>query len=135
MDDTTAADLIKSFAMRFATGAAAADAGGSVAPAPDTALAQALHMAAELLESRARAAARRDTAVSHNAGKPWTTTEDEQLLTAFDGGATVDALMLSLGRTRAGVEARLVRHGRLDERDVRGGLGLRYSAKPRPPPG
>jgi hypothetical protein len=133
MDDTTAADLIRSFAART-TGTP--DSGHpDLMPVVDAQLAQALHFAAEALESRARLAARRGNVPARNAGKPWTSDEDERLLTAFDGGTTLDALAESHQRTRTGIEARLVRYGRLDERDVRGGLGLRYTAKPRSPPG
>jgi hypothetical protein len=49
-----------------------------------------------------------------NAGKAWTREEDERLLASFDGGATVEQLVAQHERTRAGIEARLVKHGRLD---------------------
>jgi hypothetical protein len=133
MDDTTAANLIKSFAMR--TPGTFDPVKPESMPVVDAQLAQALHCAAEALESRARLAARRGNVPARNAGKPWTSDEDERLLTAFDGGATLDVLAENHQRTRTGIEARLVRYGRLDERDVRGGLGLRYTAKPRSPPG
>ena len=57
---------------------------------------------------------RRQGALPRNAGKPWTHEEDDRLLQAFDGGATVDALTAAHERTRAGIEARLVKHGRLE---------------------
>ena len=133
MDDTTAADLIKKFATRT-TGSL--DPGNPESPPVVGAqLAQALYFAAEALESRARLAARRGHVPARNAGRPWTADEDERLLTAFDAGTPLDALAGLHERTRSGIEARLVRHGRLDERDARGGLGLRYTAKPRSPPG
>jgi len=36
------------------------------------------------------------------------------LLAGFDGGTTVEALAAAHERTRAGIEARLVKHGRLE---------------------
>jgi len=70
-----------------------------------------------------------------NAGKPWTPAEDEQLLNAYDSGGAIDAIAASHERTRAGIEARLVKHGRIAEQAARGGHGLRYPARDRPPPG
>ena len=69
------------------------------------------------------------------AGKPWTATEDDELLRQFDSGLAVEALAAAHERTRAGIEARLVKHGRLDERTARGGHGLRYATKDRAPAG
>jgi len=40
--------------------------------------------------------------------------DGSSLLAAFDGGATIDTLTQAHERTRAGIEARLVKHGRLD---------------------
>jgi hypothetical protein len=51
---------------------------------------------------------------STDAGKTWTPEEDERLLAGFDGGASVEALATAHERTRAGIEARLVKHGRLE---------------------
>lgn len=48
-----------------------------------------------------------------NVGKPWSKDEDETLLGAYDGGATIDELALSHGRSRLGVEARLAKFGRV----------------------
>jgi hypothetical protein len=151
MDDTTAADIIKSFATRHRGAAPAAHDRGEAAPsdaapshaAPDAGdaeraasdLARALFLAADALESRARLAARRQAGLPRNAGKPWTAHEDEQLCASFDAGKTIDALAGAHERTRAGIEARLVRHGRLDEHAARGGQGLRYPARERSPPG
>jgi hypothetical protein len=57
---------------------------------------------------------RRQSNLPRNAGKPWTQEEDERLLQAFDAGSSVDHLTVSHERTRAGIEARLVKHGRLE---------------------
>jgi hypothetical protein len=51
-----------------------------------------------------------------NAGKPWTEQDDARLAALFDEGATSPQLMKELGRTRASVEARLVRLGRIEPR-------------------
>jgi len=51
-----------------------------------------------------------------NAGKPWTEQDDSLLGTSFDQGASVPQLMKALGRTRASVEARLVKLGRIEPR-------------------
>ena len=48
-----------------------------------------------------------------NAGKPWSDEEDRRLLEQFDRGLTPADLARDLGRTVAGIEARLERHGRL----------------------
>jgi hypothetical protein len=49
-----------------------------------------------------------------NAGKPWSDEEDRRLLTEFDRGRKPAELAKDLGRTIAGIEARLERHGRLN---------------------
>lgn len=51
-----------------------------------------------------------------NAGKPWTPDEEARLARRFDEGAAVPQLMAEVGRTRAAVEARLVRLGRMPPR-------------------
>jgi hypothetical protein len=48
-----------------------------------------------------------------NVGKPWSDEEDRRLLAEFDRGRTPPELARDLGRTLAGIEARLERHGRL----------------------
>jgi hypothetical protein len=105
MDDTRAAEILKSLAAGDAPGES------SALQSPD--VVRALFLAAESLEARARLA-RRNSTLPRNAGKPWTQEEDERLLAGFDGGATVDALTVAHERTRAGIEARLVKHGRLE---------------------
>lgn len=47
------------------------------------------------------------------AGKPWTEEEDQQLVAAFDAGATLAELAAAHCRKPGGIEARLQRHGRL----------------------
>ena len=105
MDDLKAAEIIKS----LAAGSGPADA--TTLQTPD--VVRALFLAAEALEARARGA-RRNSSLPRNAGKTWTGEEDERRLAAFDGGTPVEALATDHERTRAGIEARLVKHGRLD---------------------
>ena len=53
------------------------------------------------------------SAMPSNVGKPWSEQEDRQLVTEFDRGRKPSELARDLGRTLAGIEARLERHGRL----------------------
>jgi hypothetical protein len=111
MDDTKAAEILKS----LATGVDPGDGGNmpavSALQSPD--VVRALFLAAETLEARVRLG-RRNTNLPRNAGKPWSKEEDDRLLSGFDGGMAVEALATAHQRTRAGIEARLVKHGRLD---------------------
>jgi hypothetical protein len=111
MDDLKAAEVLKSLAAGIdpATGGEFADV--ACVRTPD--VVDALHCAIEAIELRARQL-RRQAALPRNAGKPWSHEEDERLLQAYDGGVTVDALTARHERTRAGIEARLVKHGRLE---------------------
>ena len=45
-------------------------------------------------------------------GKPWLAEEDAELLRAYDAGELLSLIAARLGRTRAGIRARLERHGR-----------------------
>jgi hypothetical protein len=89
--------------------------------APD--IVRALFVAVRALEARpaeASAAAARQAAATRganhapgNAGKPWTDEEDRRLLEAFDRGQSPRAIAAAHGRTLAGIEARLEKHGRI----------------------
>jgi hypothetical protein len=105
MEDIRAAEILKSLA--------AGSDGADVATLQSPDVVRALFLAAEALDARARAA-RRGGNLPRNAGKTWTQEEDERLLASFDGGATVEVLAAAHERTRAGIEARLVKHGRLE---------------------
>ena len=137
MDDATAAQVLRTLAAGNLPPAEVASQPEPPANQDETALdlRRALFLAVDALEQRARLAARRQATLPRNAGKPWTAAEDEELLARFDAGEPLEALAAGHERTRAGVEARLVKHGRLDERSARGGLGLRYATKERAPPG
>ena len=51
-----------------------------------------------------------------NAGKPWTTEEDELLLTAYRGGVKASELAKRHKRTNGSIVARLVKLGEIKER-------------------
>jgi len=61
-------------------------------------------------------------------GSRWSPEEEQRLAAAFDAGRTVDELARAHGRSRAGIEARLVRLGKLDASAVT--TPLRYPPKP-----
>jgi hypothetical protein len=53
-----------------------------------------------------------------NAGKPWKRTDDEEMRRLFEAGNSIDDLMLLFGRSRNGVEQRLIFLGALPEKAV-----------------
>lgn len=61
------------------------------------------------------------------AGSRWTAEEEERLATAFDDGKTVAELAKRHGRTHAGIEARLLKLGKIDASAVTS--TLRYPPK------
>lgn len=61
-------------------------------------------------------------------GSRWSTEEEERLAGAFDSGRSVDELARAHNRSRAAIEARLVRLGKLDASAVTS--PLRYPPKP-----
>ena len=77
---------------------------------------RALHSAIRALEASARSNTRSSRArMPANAGKAWTEQKDRELLEKFDAGQTVAQLAQAHDRTPAGIHARLVRHGCLQE--------------------
>ncbi|MGW8183521.1 MAG: hypothetical protein ACWGMT_06150 [Burkholderiales bacterium] len=82
---------------------------------------QALHTAAPVREHKSGAA-------PSNRGTPWTREEEERLASAFDAGKSVEEIVRSHNRSRAAIEARLVKLGRLDPSAVT--VPLRYPPKP-----
>jgi hypothetical protein len=74
---------------------------------------RALYIAGRALETNGRRRMRGPGAASSNAGKPWSEDEDRRLLSAFDDGRPLAELAQAHGRTRGGIQARLIRHGRL----------------------
>lgn len=63
-------------------------------------------------------------------GSRWSSEEEQRLATAFDSGRTVDELARAHSRSRAAIEARLVRLGKMDASAVT--TPLRYPPKPTP---
>ena len=97
---------------------------------------RALYIAVRALEAAGRRRTRGPGAASSNAGKPWSDDEDHQLLSAFDNGQPLAELAQAHGRTRGGIQARLIRHGRLTPEGDRplGGPG-KWRPSPRLPDG
>jgi hypothetical protein len=60
-------------------------------------------------------------------GSRWSSEEEQRLATAFDAGRTVDELARAHSRSRAAIEARLVRLGKMDASAVT--TPLRYPPK------
>jgi hypothetical protein len=117
MDDIKAAEILKSLAAGVDPSGGASLAADGPLQSPD--VVRALFIAAETLETRTRLA-RRNANLPRNAGKPWSGEEDERLLAGFDGGVALEALAAAHERTRAGIEARLVKHGRLEAEQAAG---------------
>ncbi len=110
MDETKAAETLKSLAAGLDPASGEALACVTSLQTPD--VARALFLGADALELRSRQG-RRQSTLPRNAGKPWSAEEDARLLAGFDAGHKVDELVATHERTRAGIEARLVKHGRL----------------------
>ena len=102
---------------------------------PDTV--RALFAAMRAVEGGAAAAApapaaeRRPALPQSGAGSRWSPEEDQRLASAFDSGQPVDALARAHNRSRAAIEARLVRLGKMDASAVT--TPLRYPPKPSGP--
>ncbi len=117
MDDNRAAEILKSLASGVDPGDGTSALPAGALQSPD--VVRALFLAAESLEGRVRMT-RRNAGLPRNAGKPWSKDEDERLLSGFDGGTAVEALATAHERTRAGIEARLVKYGRLEAEKTEG---------------
>ena len=73
-------------------------------------------------------AERRPALPQSGSGSRWSTEEEQRLASAFDTGRTVDELARAHSRSRAAIEARLVRLGKMDASAVT--TPLRYPPKP-----
>ena len=71
---------------------------------------------------------RRPALPQSGAGSRWSTEEEERLAGEFDSGRTVDELARAHNRSRAAIEARLVRLGKMDASAVTS--SLRYPPTP-----
>jgi hypothetical protein len=78
----------------------------------------------------AQAPERRPALPQSGSGSRWTGEEEQRLASAFDAGRTVDELARAHSRSRAAIEARLVRLGKMDASAVT--TPLRYPPKPAP---
>jgi hypothetical protein len=91
---------------------------GADSPYQQAEVVRALFAALERFKPADKAAAPKSSGRSapekpSNVGKPWGDEEDRRLLAEFDRGRKPFELARELGRTLAGIEARLERHGRL----------------------
>ena len=100
---------------------------------PDTV--RALFAATRAVEGNAAAAAvtpaptnERPAMPQTGAGSRWSPDEDQRLAGAFDSGRTLDEIARAHNRSRAAIEARLVRLGKMDASAVT--TPLRYPPKP-----
>jgi hypothetical protein len=76
----------------------------------------------------APASERRPAMPQTGAGSRWSPEEDQRLAGAFDAGRTPDEIARAHNRSRAAIEARLVRLGKMDASAVT--TPLRYPPKP-----
>jgi len=112
MDKQTALHIVQTLAQGIDPHTGAVFPADSPYQHPDTV--RALFQAAQaLVEPAARPRAAPPDAPA-NAGKPWTQTEDQALAERFDTGRTIPELAAEHGRTRAAIQVRLVKLGKLD---------------------
>ena len=111
MDESRAQSIIAALANGVDPTSGRAFPADSPYQAPD--IVRALYVAAQALEAKANPRPRPKGDLPANAGKPWSDDEDRRLLTQFDNGQKLQELARVHGRTVAGIQARLERHGRL----------------------
>lgn len=111
MDQARAASIVSALAdgINPATG----EAFPTDSPYQSADVVRALFLAERALEAQRRSQKRSRSNMPPNAGKPWKEEEDRQLLAQFDQGCSIAELAQTLGRTSAGVQVRLEKHGRL----------------------
>lgn len=79
---------------------------------PDTI--RALFFALHALETRPASRQPAGEGAPENAGKPWPEDEDKALASAFDAGRQIPELAAQHKRTRAAIQARLVKLGKIE---------------------
>jgi hypothetical protein len=79
---------------------------------------RALFTAIDAIEGRRKAEERRRT-LPERTGSPWSDDEDQNLLGGFDSGTTIRDLANAHQRTQGGIEARLIKLGRINPADRR----------------
>jgi hypothetical protein len=110
MDETTALNILSTLAngVNPLTG----EVFPADSPYQTADVVRALFVATAALESRQKVRPRNASAPG-NAGKPWSSDEDQRLLQDFERGTSIATLAQNHGRTTAGIQARLEKHGRL----------------------
>ncbi len=83
---------------------------------PDTV--RALVQAAQALAEPTTRSRPSQPGIPENAGKPWTEDEDQALAGAFDAGRAIPELAEQHRRTRAAIQARLIRMGKIELTDA-----------------
>lgn len=113
MDKSTALQIVQTLAQGIDPHTGEAFPVDSPYQHPDTvrALFQAVHALAEPQPARPQTAPPNAPA---NAGKPWTQAEDQTLAERFDAGRSLPELAAEHSRTRAAIQARLVKLGKLE---------------------
>jgi len=122
--------IVGQFIKTHCLGAAfGAETGFKIGSNPDTvrALFEAMR-AVEGIVAASPAAAGKPAFPQSGAGSRWSAEEEERLAGGFDAGKTVDELAHAHNRSRAAIEARLVRLGKMDASAVTS--PLRYPPKP-----
>ncbi|MDR3254873.1 MAG: hypothetical protein LBT31_04855 [Synergistaceae bacterium] len=74
----------------------------------------------DILSWRPAAEAKTKASRPPNQGKPWAQDADDLLKSRFLGGASISDLALEFGRTNRGIQARLIKHGLLEENGTTG---------------
>ena len=93
---------------------------------PDTV--RALFLALEGLEVLA-AKGKRNSRLPTNAGKQWSSLEDEELVKAFDAGVSINELSSKHGRTLGSIKARLVMFGKTQAEPAKLGVTCPWTAE------
>jgi hypothetical protein len=115
MDTVTARHIIEALADGLDPSTGEGLAPGSPLESPE--VIRALHVALNALDLQIRKW-ERDTALPSNAGKSWSPKEDRALAEAFDAGDRLSAIASRFGRTEGSIASRLVRIGKVPDRDT-----------------
>lgn len=127
MDETKAAAIVSALANGVNPTTGEIFPADSPYQTPD--VVRALFLVSRVLESRLKTKPK--ASLPGNAGKPWTSDEDRKLLEEFDRGAAIAALAEAHGRTTAGIQARLEKHGRV-QASANSGNGRSWRSERRP---
>lgn len=87
----------------------------SGSPIESAQVVRALHLAIAAIDREARKQ-ERSSSLPINAGKAWAVEQDQALARLFDSGGTVTAIAKELHRTRGSIASRLVRLGKVPDR-------------------